>query len=155
MDIIRVFFNFRFFSRESQSQQKLPKKATHFTIQFRSKNLIIWTSTHLTLKIICCCNTAKNLSEFTKNFPANMFLFGVRKKHLHSTVSWRPKLHSWSTLKANVRLFLYISVRKDVVRFYLMGGGLRGSWIISLKRFVKIFEPRKNFCKFNYFSAFW
>ena len=90
----------------------------------------------MTLKIICCCNTAKILSEITKNFPANMFLFGVRKKHLHSIVSWRPKLHSWSTLKANVRLFLYISVRKDVVRFYLMGGGLGGSSIISLRRLV-------------------
>ena len=90
----------------------------------------------MTLKIICCCNTAKILSELTKNFPANMSLFGVRKKHLHSIVSWRPKLHSWSTLKANVRLFLYISVRKDVVRFYLIGGGLGGSSIISLRRLV-------------------
>ena len=33
------FFNFRFFSRKSQSQQKLAKKITHFTIQFHSKNL--------------------------------------------------------------------------------------------------------------------
>ena len=95
VDIIRVFFNFIFFSRESQSQQELPK------------------------------NTAKNLSEFTKKFPASMSLFGVKKKHLHSTVSWRPKLHSWSTLKANVRLFLYISVRTEVVKFYLMGVGWR------------------------------
>ena len=74
-DIIRVFFNFRLFSRKSQSQQKLPKKITHFTTQFRSKSL-----THfVTFKIICFCNTAKNLSEFTKNFPTTMFLFGVRK----------------------------------------------------------------------------
>ena len=29
--------NFRFSSRKSQSQQKLSKKITHFTIQFRSK----------------------------------------------------------------------------------------------------------------------
>ena len=163
MDIIRVFFNFRFFSRESQSQQKLPKKATHFTIQFRSKNLIIWTSTHLTLKIICCCNTAKNLSEFTKNFPANMFLFGVRKNHLHSTVCWCPKLHYWSTLKTNVRLFLHISVRKDVVRFSLIGGWvggklnnfIKGARFLGLVKCVTIFHFNWNFCKFNYFSAFW
>ena len=90
----------------------------------------------MNLNSLCCCNTAKNLSGFTKTFPANMFLFGVRKKHLYSTVSWRPKLRFWSTLKANVRLFLYISVRKDVVRFYLMGGGLGGSSIISLRRLV-------------------
>ena len=34
-----VFLNFRFSSRNSQSQQKLAKKITHFTIKFRAKNL--------------------------------------------------------------------------------------------------------------------
>ena len=38
-DITRVFFNFRFSSRKFQSQQKLPKKIIHFTMQFRSINL--------------------------------------------------------------------------------------------------------------------
>ena len=33
------FFNFRFSSKKSQSQQKLAKNITHFTIQFCSKNL--------------------------------------------------------------------------------------------------------------------
>ena len=33
------FFNFRFSSRKSKSQQKLAKKIIHFTIQFLSKNL--------------------------------------------------------------------------------------------------------------------
>ena len=57
-------FYFRFFSKKSQSQQKLAKKITHFTIQFRPKNL--------------------------RNFSANMFLFGVRKTFaLHH--SWTPK----------------------------------------------------------------
>ena len=32
-------FSFRFSSRKSQSPQKLPKKITHFTIQFDSKNI--------------------------------------------------------------------------------------------------------------------
>ena len=36
---IRVFFNIRFSSKKSQSQQKVAKKITHFTIQFCSKNL--------------------------------------------------------------------------------------------------------------------
>ena len=35
-----------------------------------------------------------------------------QKKHLHCTISWCPELHSWSTLKANVCIFLYITVRK-------------------------------------------
>ena len=39
MDTVRVFFNFRFSSKKSQSQQKLAKNITHFTIQFCSKNL--------------------------------------------------------------------------------------------------------------------
>ena len=37
--IIEFFFNFRFFNRKSQSQQILAKRITHFTIQFRAKNL--------------------------------------------------------------------------------------------------------------------
>ena len=75
-NIIRVFFNFRFSCRKSQSQQKLAKKITHFTIQFHST--ILRTSTHFTLKIMSSRNTAKSLSDFA-NFPADMFLFGVRK----------------------------------------------------------------------------
>ena len=44
VDIIRVFFNFRFSSRNSQNLHKLAKKITNFTIQFRSKNLIHFTN---------------------------------------------------------------------------------------------------------------
>ena len=38
------FFNFRFSDRKSQSQQKLAKKVTYFTIQFHSKNLTRFTN---------------------------------------------------------------------------------------------------------------
>ena len=44
VDFIRFFFNVRFSNRKSQSHQKLLKKITHFTIQFRSKNFL----THFT-----------------------------------------------------------------------------------------------------------
>ena len=75
----KFFFDFRFSRQKSQSQQKLLTKITYFAIQVRSKHLIILrTSTHLTLKIICSQNTAKNLSDFT-NFSGNMFLFGDKK----------------------------------------------------------------------------
>ena len=77
VDIIRVIFNFRFSSRKCQSQQKLPKKITHFPIQFLKTSLILQTSVHLTLKIICSRNTAKKISGFT-NFPVNTFLSGVK-----------------------------------------------------------------------------
>ena len=77
VDIIRVIFNFRFSSRKCQSQQKLPKKITHFPIQFLKTSLILQTSVHLTLKIICSRNTAKKISGFTK-FLVNTFLSGVK-----------------------------------------------------------------------------
>ena len=37
-------FNFRSSIRKSQSQQKLVKKTTNFTIKFRSKNIIHFTN---------------------------------------------------------------------------------------------------------------
>ena len=74
------FLNFRFFSRKSQSQQKQPKKITHFIIQFRLKNL-----THLmNLNLLDIENNM--LSQYSQKlfwlyykFSANMFLSGVRK----------------------------------------------------------------------------
>ena len=63
-----------------------------------------------------------------------------QKKHLHSTFSWHPKLHSWSNLKANVRIFLYIFVRKVLFqrhsKILSYGGGLERGLIISLRRLV-------------------
>ena len=73
------FFNFRFSSRKSQSQQKLEKRSLILQYSFSQKTLLILQiSTHLTSKIICSRNAAKNLCDFT-NFPVNMFLFGARK----------------------------------------------------------------------------
>ena len=56
-------------------------------------------------------NTAKKLSQFT-NFPANMFLFGVRKIICTAPFPDAQELLSLSTLKANVCIFLYISLKK-------------------------------------------
>ena len=53
----------------------------------------------------------QKLSLFT-NFPANMFLFGVRKNICTAPFPDAQELLSWSTLKANVCIFLYISLRK-------------------------------------------
>ena len=65
------FFNFRFSSRKSQSQRKLAEKIIHLQCSFAQKpSLTLRTSTHLTLKIVCSRNKAKNSSHFT-NFPAN------------------------------------------------------------------------------------
>ena len=123
------FYNFRLSSRKSQSQQKLAKKMTHFTIEFCWKNLIhftLRTPTHLTLKTICSGDTAKNLCDFTK-FPANMFLFCVRKNICTAPYLDAQELLSWSTLKTIVCIFLYISMRnfcsRDAIRFYVVEWG--------------------------------
>ena len=55
-------FNFRFSSRKSQSQQKLTKKITHFTIQFHSKHLTHFTNLNsLNIVKICSRNQPKTL----------------------------------------------------------------------------------------------
>ena len=68
------------FLAESLRANKNYLKRSHI-IQYsfaQKTSLILRTSIHLTSKILCSRNTAKNLSAFT-NFPANMFLFGARK----------------------------------------------------------------------------
>ena len=63
-----------------------------------------------------------------------------QKKHLHSTFSWHPKSHSWSNMKANVRIFLHIFVRKVLFqrhsKILSYGGGLERGLIISLRWLV-------------------
>ena len=119
------FFYFKLF-RESQSQQELTKNITHFTIQFHSKKL-----THFT-HLNSLRNTAKNLSDFT-NFWSSLFPFCVRKNIFTS-----QELHSWSTLKANIYIFLYIFVRTYLFqrRSKILSGGGKGlvDWIIFLRQ---------------------
>ena len=113
-------FNFRFSSRKSQSQQKQHSFA-------QKALLILRISTHLTLKIICTRNTVKNLSDF-KDAPADMFLLGVRENICTAIFLDAQELHFWSALKANVCIFLYISVRKFLFQrrsnILSNGGGL-------------------------------
>ena len=128
-------------------------------------SLILSISTHLTLKTICSRNTSKTLSDFT-NFPANIFLFGIRNNICTAPSFDAQEPHSWSTLKVNVCIFLYISVRKFLFqrRSKILFGG---SWVTGrLNNFLKaahslglvkcftIFHINWKFWKFNYFSAF-
>ena len=59
-----------------------------------------------------------------------MFLFRARKNICTTPFFGAQQLHSWSTLKANVCIFLYISLKKIIFqrRFYLVVGGLGGGW---------------------------
>ena len=81
-------------------------------LQFAQKtSLILRISSNLTLTNICSCNTAKTLSDFT-NFPANMFLFGIRNNIYTASFLDVHEWHSWNTLKVNACIFLYISLKK-------------------------------------------
>ena len=103
----KFFFDFRFSRQKSQSQQKLLTKITYFAIQVRSKHLIILrTSTHLTLKIICSQNTSKNHFSRYKFFTKHVSVW-CQKKHLHCTISWHPRT---AFLKHFESKCLYISV---------------------------------------------
>ena len=122
----------------------------------------------MTLKIICSHNIAKNPFQFT-NFPANMFLFGVGKNIFRNgAVPFldTQQLYSWSTLKANACVFLYISVRKFLfdraVKFYtVVGGGwlwlndfLKADRCLDHLKYYTIFHFNWNIWKFNCFSHF-
>ena len=161
MDIIRyIFFNFTISSRKSKNQQKLAKKDHTFynTVLLKKPHPFL---THLTLKIIYSQSTAKSLSDFT-NFPANMFLCGVRKNICTRPFCEAQELHSWSTLKANVCIFLYISLKKfcfrDIVRFYLIGvegGGRDGGRLKKFLMAVRCLGLAKCFPFFYFNRNFW
>ena len=70
----------------------------------------------------------------------NIFLFGFRKNICTASFLDAYEPHSWSTLKANVCIFLYISLRRFLFqrRSKVLSGklwdGEGGGWIISLRR---------------------
>ena len=157
-----------FLAESLKTSKNYQKRSLILQYSFAQKaSLILWTSTHLTLKIICFRNTAKNLLDFTTSFLVNMFLFGCRKN-----ICTPPFLDAQNCILAvlwkqmSVYFCIYAQEKfcsKDVVRFYLMGGGLGWGWIISLRgsrclslvKYFTIFLFHWNFWKFNYFSAFW
>ena len=79
VNIIRVFFILEFVAENLKANKNQPKRSLILQYSFAQKtSLILRISTLLGLEITCSQNTAKKCSQFT-NFPANMFLFGVRK----------------------------------------------------------------------------
>ena len=107
-----AFFIPEFVAENLKANKNQRKRSLILQYSFTQKtSLILRISTLLKLKIICSQNTAKKLSQFT-NFPANMFLFGVRKNICTAPFPDAQELLSWSTLKPNVCIFLYISLRK-------------------------------------------
>ena len=159
VDIIRVCFWFQVFYQKILKCTKTSEK-DH---SFYDTSLILWTSTHLIFKMIC--STAKNLCNFT-NFLAIMLKFGVRKNIYTAPFLDVQELHSWSTSKANVCIFLYISVRKFLFqrrskflsdRMWVgssLNNFLQVACCLGFVKCFTVFHFNWNFWKFDYFSAF-
>ena len=157
VDKIRIFFNFRFCSRKSQSQQKPTKNISHFTIQFLSKNLIYLMNLNLNLngnENNILPQQSRNPFHF-KNFPANMVLFGVRKKNCRNcAVPYLDAQKLRQFLKHFEGKCLYISL---YLRVCMGGRGWLNTgwrWLFGPRKMLHIFHFNWNFWKFNYFPNF-
>ena len=96
-----------FSSRKFQSQQRLAKKITRFTIQFRSKNFTHFTNLN-SLQIennMLPKNCQKPFSLY--NFFSKHVSVWCQKKHLHCTICCRPRA---AFLKYFESKCLYISL---------------------------------------------
>ena len=120
------FLDFRFSSRKSQSQQKLAKKITDFSIRFNSKHLTYFINLN-SLDIEHNMLPKHNKKPFSLcKFSSKHVSVWCQKKKLQWTISWHPRT---AIFKHFERKCLYISVylfkkkfcSKDVVRFYLVG----------------------------------
>ena len=118
-------FNFRFSSTKSQGHQKLPKKITHFIIQFRLKILTYFTNLN-SLNIVKSILLHSQKPTHFIHFSANMFLVSARKNICTAPFLYAQEVYSRSTGKANVCIFLYISVKTIFFQRrtkFLSGGG--------------------------------
>ena len=104
---------FRFSSAKSQSQQKLAKKITHFTIHFRSRNLTHFTN----LKSFDIWNNMlpqHNQDHFSLYKSAGKdFSVWCHKKHLHCTISWRPRTVFLKHIESNCQ-YISLNLRKSI-----------------------------------------
>ena len=106
-DIIKVFLDFRFSRRKSQSQQKLLIKITYFAIQVRSKHLTHFTNVNsLDNENNMLPKHCQKSFSLYKCFRKHVSVW-CQKKHLHCTISWHPRT---AFLKHFESKFLYISV---------------------------------------------
>ena len=139
------FFDFRFFSRKSQSQQKLPKKFPHFTIQFRSKNLTHFMNlTSLDIENNMPLQHSQRPLWIYSNFSSKHFSVLCQKKHLHSTFSWRPKMHFFKHLESKCP-FLSVYLRKKRRGKILPDGAWVGRRLNNFINAARFFGLRKMF----------
>ena len=113
VEIIRFFFNLRSSSRNSQSQKKLTKNITHFTIQFFLKTLTRFMNLNL-LDVESHMLPQRNQKPFwLYKFSSKKVSVWCQQKNIcNASFLDAQELHSWRTLKADVCIFLNISLRK-------------------------------------------
>ena len=143
----------RFSNRKSESQQKLATMITHFAIPFRSKNLTyLMNLNSLNIKKNVLLQHSQKPTHFT-NFPANMFLVGVRKKN-RSALFRRPRTAFSKQWKSKC-----LHIPEYFRKKFLSDGGLnnllKATHCLRLVKCFKIFQFKQKFWKFNYISAFW
>ena len=145
VDIIRVFFIPEFVAKSLKANKNQPIISPILQYSFTQKTtLILRISTLLKLKIKCSQNTLSQKNTFSVyKFSSKHFSVWCKKKHLHCTISWRPRT---TFLKYFESKCLYISVYlskkslvsktwQDFIWWYgEVGGG--GCWIISLRWLV-------------------
>ena len=155
-------FIFQIFKQKVSKPTKTSKKDRSFynTLLLKKPHSFYQRQLPQHSKKIYSCNTAKNFTHFI-NFPAHMFLIGLWKKICTKSFLNAQELYSWRTVKANVYIYLYISVRKFLLqrcRKFLYGergGGLKNflktTQYLSLIKSFKNFHLNWKFWKFNYF----
>ena len=150
---MEFIYYFHIFCRTPQSQQKLVKKITHLTMKFREKNL-----THSTK--LNWLNIIKSIIPW----HSQKYVSGCcQKKHLHCTISRRPRTTFLEPLESRLYrcIYMWISVRKCLFRILwklLPGGELNNSLqadrCSGLVKCFRIFHFNWNFWKLKYFLAF-
>ena len=133
---------------------------THFTIQFHSKSLTCFTNLN-SLNSVIIYSRKHNIPTHFTNCAAYMFVVGVKRNICIVPFLDVQELHCRSSWKANVCMFLIISVRKfffQRCKKLLSGGGLNDilkvACCLGLVKCCEIFHINWNFWKFIYFSAF-
>ena len=137
---------------------KTCKKITRVTIQFCSKNLIHFTN-------INSLNIENNM--FLQHNQKPFWLYKFLANMFTAPFLDTQELHSWSTLKANACIFLYISLRKFLFQRrskVLSGKGWGGGRLNNFLEAARCLGPVKYFTifrfnwqyfwKFNYFQHF-
>ena len=101
---------------------------THFTIQCHSKNFTCFTNFNsLDIKNNMLSKHSQKTFHFTK-FSSRYVSVWCQKKNCTAPFSDAQELNFCSTLKANVCIFLYISLRKFLFQRLskILSGGIRG-----------------------------